>query len=100
MNHHNRVGKKHSEKTKKLMKGKKRSEETRYKISESKKGKKLSEERVLKMSKPFKLLSPQGLIFEGINIRKFCRKNNLNVSHICDIINNKRKSNKGWTKSK
>jgi len=87
----------------KNMLGKKHSEKTKRKMSENNAkywlGKKLSEKTILKKSKSFKLLSPQGQIVEGINISKFCRENNLHVGNMWQVINNKRKSNKGWTKS-
>lgn len=87
-----------SENNSKYWKNKNRSEDTKLKISKSKKGKKLSEGAIYKISKPFKLLSPEGSIIEGRNIRKFCRENNLKPSNICAVIKNKRKSHKGWTK--
>lgn len=90
-----RLGHKNSEKHKlkmsEFMKGNKynlghkHAEETKIKIAKS-------------LSKPFKLLSPHGQVIEGINLRKFCRENDLHSGNMCDIINNKLKSYKGWTK--
>ena len=109
-------GKKRSEETKRKlseanmgdrnpMKGKKHSEETKRKISDSSpkywEGKKLSEETRRKMSearvRPFKIISPAGIVIEGINLYKFCKEHNLNSGHMSEVVNGKLKQHKGWT---
>jgi len=106
----NPLGIKRSELTKfklsEAHKGKKHSEETKITMSErhSKywKDKKRSEETKRKISeslaKPFKLLSPQGQVVKGINLSKFCRENNLSSGCMYAVVNNKLKSYKRWTK--
>ena len=48
-------------------------------------------------SKSFKVISPSGKIIEGVNLRKFCRENNLSQPHMHSVITGKRKSHKGYT---
>lgn len=49
-------------------------------------------------AKEFTLLSPDGKIYKGKNIKKFCEEHNLTRSNICSILNRgKQKSHKGWT---
>ena len=47
-------------------------------------------------AKPFKLLSPNGLVVEGINLNKFARENGLNTGHLREVMFNLRYSHKGW----
>tara|TARA_R110000868_G_scaffold288123_1_gene548476 strand:+ start:155 stop:943 length:789 start_codon:yes stop_codon:yes gene_type:complete len=61
----------------------------------SKKGTSISIE---KRSKEFALISPKGEIVRGKNIENFCRKNNLNSSHISRVLNGKLNYHKGWRK--
>lgn len=87
--------------------GKSRSPESIRKMSQSHKGKSLSELHKKSLSKSlkdkgtkeFKLISPTGELFEGKNISTFCREQNLSVSHISQVLNNKRSHHKGWTKA-
>lgn len=51
-----------------------------------------------KRSKEFALISPEGKIVKDKNIRKFCRKNNLNQGNIVEVLNGNRKQYKGWKK--
>ncbi len=82
-------------------KGKSVSNEVKEKIRQKNKGRKQTEEHKLKRankrSKNFTLISPCGRIIVGKNISKFCKENNLNVSHIHSVLNKKRKHHKGWT---
>ncbi len=57
-----------------------------------------SEETKLKLSKSFKIKSPSGQVIKNKNLSKFCEENNLNRRHMWEVINNRRKSHKGWTK--
>lgn len=84
--------------------GLKSSEKTKKKLSENQKGinnsffgKKHTEACKLNLSKPFRFFSPEGKIVKGINLRKFCRENNLAQSNMWRVLNNKLKSCKGWT---
>lgn len=47
--------------------------------------------------RPYKLISPNGEIFEGKNIRVFCEQNNLTSNKIWLVIIGERLSHKGWT---
>ena len=53
-----------------------------------------------KTAKYFELLSPSGKLYIGKNITDFCRKNDLTSSAICNVLNEKVKHHKGWTKPK
>lgn len=48
-------------------------------------------------AKPFKVISPTGEIFEGLNITEFAQKHGLEQSLLTFVINGKRCSHKGWT---
>lgn len=48
-------------------------------------------------SKPYKFLSPDGVLFEGKNIDYFCKQNNLNFSSIMNLVRKKVYQYKGWT---
>lgn len=66
----------------------------------SHKGWKLPETKVTgkeNLCKEFRLMSPDGVLYEGKSIIEFCRKNNLNSSSISAVLLSKRKSHKGWT---
>lgn len=43
------------------------------------------------------LVSKEGIQVEVINIREFSKLYGLSNSHVCNVINKKRKSHKGWT---
>jgi general stress protein YciG len=60
-------------------------------------GKKGGGKTAEKTSKEFKLKSPEGKIYVGKNIRKFCRDNNLCRVCIGGVIVGKYKQHKGWT---
>lgn len=102
-----------SEETRKKMsiarKGWKPSEETRKKYSERSSGKnnsmygvRLPQETIdrltLKKSKPFKFIAPDGSIIEGLNLRKFCRDNNLNQGAMSSLKAGKIRYHKGYTR--
>lgn len=52
-----------------------------------------------KKLKKWVFVSPKNEIVNIFNLRKFCRENNLIISHIRLVLNGVRKSHKGWTKS-
>ena len=82
-------------------KGKSVLDEVKEKIRQKNKGRKQTEEhklkRAQKMSKEFTLLDPYGKIVSGKNVSQFCRDNNLNHSHIFNVMSGKRNHHKGWT---
>lgn len=80
--------------------GHKLSEETKLKISISERGKVLSEVTIKKYSKPFIFLSPDGKIVKGLNLSRFCKINKLPQGNMCQVLNGKRRSCKGWTNYK
>lgn len=41
--------------------------------------------------------SPTGKIYNISNLTKFCKKHNLTISKISEVLNKKRRSHKGWT---
>ena len=51
-----------------------------------------------RLEKEYKLISPDGVVFEGKGIRKLCRKFNLSEGYISEVLNEKRKHYKGWKK--
>lgn len=119
-------GFKHSDETKKKMsesqKGKKRTEETKRKLSEINKGKfkgvkrpqyvidkikksNTGKKRSLKSlenmsnsnSKQWVFFNPNKEKIEIFNLKKFCKDNNLNCGHMCQVFHGRLKSHKGWT---
>ena len=82
------------------MYGKIHSESTKQQISKSMKGKVQSEEHIKKRSKSFIVISPDGSVIEGINLSKFCKKYNLNLSNMSSVLSSKRIQHKGWKKYK
>jgi hypothetical protein len=45
----------------------------------------------------FKVMSPEGVIIETQNIRKFCRDNRLDLGSFAGVLAGRRKSHKGWS---
>lgn len=50
-------------------------------------------------SKPFYLVSPTGQVFQGMNLRQFCRDNNLFNPDCSSVIRGLSFHHKGWTAS-
>ena len=48
-------------------------------------------------AKEYKILSPNGIIYTGTNINKFCREHNLSSSSMCLVRTGKKESFNGWT---
>lgn len=48
------------------------------------------------MSVGFTVVSPEGYVLQGFNIRAFCRSAGLSPSHLSEVLNGIRKSHKGW----
>jgi hypothetical protein len=42
----------------------------------------LNREYLVSAKKPFKLVSPEGQLIEGVNLRQFALKNSLNRGHL------------------
>lgn len=74
------------------MTGKKHSQETKMKMSKSALGRKN------KSLHKGGVLEKDGVIVEFSCIAHFCQENNLSCGHICELLNGKRKSVKGWRK--
>lgn len=51
-----------------------------------------------KRATEFSLMSQNGAILNGRNLRKFCRENNLDMSGIRRVLHGTQKSYKGWSK--
>lgn len=102
LNNQNWLGKKHSietkEKLRQINSGKIILESTKNKISQKLSGKKHSIERNLKKAKYYKLISPEGKVYEGIGLKDFCLQNNLCRTCINHVLNNRRSHHKGWIK--
>lgn len=66
-------------------------------------GRKFSQEHCVRISeskgKPFYLVSPEGKVFEGTNLSKFARDNNIESSGLCKVFQGKVFHHNGWTAS-
>ena len=49
--------------------------------------------------KSFYLVNPEGIVFEGVNLRRFCKEENLSVKNLNRIIKGHRSHWCGWTTS-
>ena len=102
--------KEHIRKMAESKRGKLRSEESKLKMSNARKGKPriFSEEHKLNISKShkglhsksYKFISPNNEIFEGVNIKKFAKENNLDGSALAKVMKGLKKHHKGWCKGK
>ncbi|MDP3763697.1 MAG: GIY-YIG nuclease family protein [bacterium] len=76
------------------------SEEQKKAISESQKGRKVSQQTKNKMSESgsenWRIVKPDSSIEIIKNLKKYCRENNLNSSHMSSVANGKRKQHKGY----
>lgn len=50
-------------------------------------------------AKTYQFICPDGQLIEVFNLRKFCRENNLQQTHMCQVAKGKAKSHKGYTKA-
>jgi hypothetical protein len=70
-------------------------------ISKAKTGVKQSSDRIAKAvlthSKHFSVVSPEGVIYEGINLKAFCVENRLHQGHMAEVNSGIAKTYKGWT---
>lgn len=84
--------------------GRKFTEETKKRISNAKMGNKppilTAEQRnaiSIKMANHFKVQSPDGTVYIGTNISKFCHEHELNTGAMSTVCTGKAKHHKGWT---
>lgn len=89
-----------SEETKQKIKeaqlGKFVSEETRKKISISGRGRKQTQEQILKKCKNYKIITPTNETLTVINLREYCRLNNLHNGHMIAVAKGTMKQHKGY----
>ena len=75
--------------------------DTKLKISSLNTGKSRSDKTKCQMSisasKPFRIVSPEGVPFEGTNLLSFCRNKKLTYSNMNLVINGKTNHCHGWT---
>lgn len=75
-------------------------EERRNKLSVAHTGKVITEATRLLMSKPYYLVSPEGEVFKGFNLEKFCReRKGLKADGLNRVMSGKLKQYKRWTNS-
>ena len=74
------------------MTGKKHSQETKIKMSKAASGRK---NKSLHKSG---ILEKNGVVVEFSCISHFCKEHKLSCGHVCELLNGKRKSVKGWKK--
>jgi len=85
-------------KLKKSNTGKKHSEETKQKISNSKKGTPAWNKGIcIDSNYVYKIKSPTGEIIETTSMNNFCKKNNLSPTCMYGLVTGKQKQHKGWT---
>lgn len=70
--------------------GKTHSEEVKQKLREINKNNEPN-------AQSYRFTSPEGIVFEGNNINRFCREYNLIPSSMCLVKQGKQKIHKGWT---
>jgi group I intron endonuclease len=70
--------------------GSETSQETRKKLSLAGKG---------RGAKPYYLISPSGVIFEGVSISEFCKENNLPTRNLGCVVRGESFQHQGWTSS-
>ena len=93
-----KFGSVHTEEHKKKIgdahRGMSRSEETKSKISEKAKERKTP---MPNTSKRYRIISPDGIIYEGISVNKFCIEFGLYPNSIFEVCRGIRSDYKGWT---
>ncbi len=97
------ISKEHARKISESNKGKIVSEITREKLSKAAKGhkrnlgKKLPFGQPGPQSKPFKLISPEGKLIEGMGVHNFARLHGLTSQGLYQVLKGKQTHHKGWT---
>lgn len=51
----------------------------------------------LKRSKPFRVVSPKGKVFTGVNITDFCKKHGIHGSNMSEVCAGRKPHAQGWT---
>lgn len=106
LGHKYNLGRKHTDETKEKVRqirlGTHLSDITKEKLKKIHLGKKLSKEQKEKMSiahsRNFSLLSPEGMVYCGMNMKKFCKEHNLTPSGVNRVLKGERICHKGWRK--
>lgn len=75
------------------------SEKRKQDFKNFRKGKSVSEKTRLKISKPYYLISPEGIRFEGLNLEELSRKLGYSPSGLPRVQSGARLQYKGWTNS-
>lgn len=57
---------------------------------------KMTPEIIAKIAKPYKMISPDGEIFDGVNLSALCRKYDLSISAMTNVKNGRLGNHKGW----
>ncbi len=78
------------------MYGKKHTEQTKIKISESHKGKKIPEKYLKHLIKEWLVIYPDNITKVISNLNKFCKKNNLNQGNMTMVADGKYDNHKGY----
>lgn len=95
----------HSQRLRGIWTGRKHSIESRMKMSESAEKRKASDSTRSKMSismkkisgdKVFRFISPDGDRFDVVNMRQFCKENDLASGHMYNVASGKAAAHKGW----
>lgn len=68
-------------------------ERLRGRTKETHRGNKTQSE---KLSKNFRVISPDGIVFLGTNLKEFCKTHNLNRGNMSSVCRGEMKSYKGW----
>jgi len=79
--------------------GKSPNSETRARISKALLGRKASEKLIDKLARPFRLISPDGELIEGRNIKAFARQHGLNSGNLYSVLKGTASHHKGWRKA-
>lgn len=74
-----------------------RTEEEKQHLRNVNLGKKQSEKTVLKHSKSYTVVSPNGETLDIVNLNRFCKEHNLNQGAMAAIARGKLKHHKGWS---
>lgn len=77
--------------------GRKHKPETIEKIRAAQKGKVFSKEECDRIAGPYYLVSPEGVIFRGVNLTSFCEEHGLESTNLNQVMKGKHLHSDGWT---